>query len=33
MKRYEKIVLDVRKDALDRAAELSKEEEILVDLA
>ena len=33
MKRYEKIVLDLRKDALDRAAELSKEEEILIDLA
>jgi len=33
MKRYEKIVLDVRKDALDLAAELRKEEEVLVDPA
>ena len=33
MKRYEKIVLDVRKNALDQAAELRKEEEVLVDPA
>ena len=33
MKRYEKIVLDVRKNALDLAAELRKEEEVLVDPA
>ena len=33
MKMFEKIVLDVRKNALDRAAELEKEEDILIDLA
>ena len=33
MKMFERIVLDVRKNALDRAAELEKEEDILIDPA
>ena len=33
MNRFETIVLNVRKNALDLATELEKEEEILIDLA